>query len=68
MEFYEILTFSEFIKFYKFYCKETKLQKYNFIEEIAKLRNVSAHNFCILIILNIIMIFLLSLQNLYKAK
>ncbi|MBK1992967.1 Abi family protein [Campylobacter novaezeelandiae] len=46
--FIEILTFSKFIKFYKFYYKETKLQKYNFIEEIAKLRNASAHNFCIL--------------------
>ena len=46
--FIEILTFSEFVKFYQFYCKTTKMQGCSFVDQISKLRNASAHNFCIL--------------------
>ena len=46
--FIEILTFSEFTKFYQFYCKSSDLKEHNFVNQIGKLRNASAHNFCIL--------------------
>ncbi|EAK0980353.1 Abi family protein [Campylobacter lari] len=46
--FIEILTFSEFVKFYQFYCNVTKMPSCNFVDQISKLRNASAHNFCIL--------------------
>lgn len=46
--FIEVLTFAEFVRFYDFYAENNKDFKKHFINEINKIRNATAHNFCIL--------------------
>ncbi|NDJ27699.1 hypothetical protein DMB95_06945 [Campylobacter sp. MIT 12-8780] len=46
--FIEILTFAEFVNFYDFYYKNNKKFEKHFINQIGKIRNAAAHNFCIL--------------------
>lgn len=55
-EFLEIITFGELVNFYDFYTNEYKLKDENkdvyILRDIVKLRNVVAHNNCILSELN----------------